>query len=226
MAKVKDPFGAREARGSVGGIVSSRNSMGQYFRCKASPVQPRTAEQQARRYDFQKLVREFQDLTQAQIEEWALFAANWTITDCFGDQITTTALNWYIALNSRLMAIGVASQSTPPLNPDATYTPTIDIDQDVNSGGDIEMTYSPAPTGNERIWVMYTGNLPKSSLFTKKSMRLRTKVASTDASPHTLIQYADLSYGDSLIQFLVFGVDDEGRATPRLRDTVYPVSVS
>ena len=137
-----------------------------------------------------------------------------------------TGLNWYQSLNARLKAIDVASASAPPVNPNANYTPALSVAQDIASGGDIELTYDVAPVGNERIWCMWSNNLPKSSLFAKKSIRLRDKVDSGDSSPFTLISYADLSYGDSLVQFLIFAVDTAGRATPRQRFTVYPVSVS
>jgi len=225
MAKVKDPFGAREARGSVGGITASRNTMGQYLRCKASPVQPRTAAQQERRYDFQKLVREFQSLTAAGIQEWIDFASAWPVLDKFGDSISVTALNWYITLNARLMAAGVASQTAPPLNPNADYTPSLSVAQDVAGGGDIELTFSPAPSTTQRIWLFKTQSLPQSSQFAKKSLRLFGKYSSADSSPVTVVDYADLSPGDSLVQFKVFAVDTHGRSTPQQRFTVYPVSV-
>jgi len=173
VAKVKDPFGAREARGSVGGITASRNSMGQYLRCKASPVQPRSPAQQQRRYTFQKLNRAFQNLTAAQIESWNDFASSWPVTDAFGDAISITGMNWYIALNSRLDAINVSLQTTPPLNPNPSFNPVISIFQNVSTGN-IQFSMNLSLPENNAVWLQYSDNLPKTSLFAKKSLKQRT----------------------------------------------------
>lgn len=225
MAKVKDPFGAREARGSVGGMTASRNTMGQYLRSKASPVQPRSTAQQTQRYLFQRMVRAFQNLTAARIQMWVDFAAAWPVTDGFGDSIHLTGQNWFVAFSTRLERASVSLNYEPPLNPNPSYTPTYTLYQNTTDDGDIKIgQINPTLSGDNRLWVFYTGNHPLSSRFAKKDMRLRTMLDSTVSNPHELIQYASLSPDDSVRQFEIFAVDSAGRATPVQRHNIFPVT--
>lgn len=224
MAKVKDPFGARDARGSVGGITATQNSMGKVLKSKTSPVQPRTATQQARRYTLQKLTRLFQNLSPVHIQNWIDFASNWPVTDVFGDSITITGMNWYVALNSRLDSLGVSLHLDPPLNPNPSYNPEITFQQHVSTG-DITIQFSVSIPDGGAIWVQYSNNLPRTSLFAKKSLKQRAILDYHTSLTHTLIDYSLLSPDDSLVQFTAFAVDEFGRATPKIRDTVYPLTV-
>lgn len=223
MAKVLDPFGAREARGSVGGITASRNKAGQYLRINASPVQPRTSSVQAKRYAFQKLVREFNDLSVVNIDAWNDFGRDWTVTDAFGNSINNTGLDWYMALNTRLNAMGVTSISTPPLNPNPSYNPTISIAQE-SADSWIEATMSGFSIADSGVFIEWSNNLPRSRRFAQKSLRLRRIVTLGDVSPLTLIASSLLSMDDSVVQFRITAVDSKGRGTPALRQDVYPVS--
>lgn len=226
MAKVKNPFLSVDARGSVNGMTASRSRSGQIMKAKSSPVQPRTQSQQSRRYTFARLNRQFQSLTDEQIQAWNDFASNWTVTDKFGDAIKITGLNWFEALNSRLDAIKVSLQSTPPLNPNSTFNAYVSIFQDTASTGNIyyRFTGTVSLPGNWAVWLGYSSNLPLTSQFKKKSLKLREIITTPSFSNVTLISHSDLSYGDSLRQFEWFGVDDNGRATPRQRVTIYPVN--
>jgi hypothetical protein len=223
MAKVKNPFLSSEARGSVGGMTASRNTMGAYMRAKASPVQPRSESQQKRRYALQKLTREYQDLTSIQIGNWNDFASNWPVTDVFGDSISITGLDWYVSLNSRLAAINATSLSVPPLNPNSTFNTTVSIFQHVSTGN-IMMNLSGSIAVGAAIWLSYSSNLPKSSTFTKKSCKLRTIFESSVSLTETLILYSALSPDDSVVQFKFQGIDEYGRSTPVQKKNVYPVT--
>jgi hypothetical protein len=223
MAKVKNPFLSSEARGSVGGMTASRNTMGAYMRAKASPVQPRSESQQKRRYALQKLTREYQDLSSVQIGNWNDFASNWPITDVFGDSISITGLDWYVSLNSRLAALGVASNLIPPLNPNTTFNTTVSIFQNVSTGN-IMMSLTGSLIPGSAIWMSYSSNLPKSSIFTKKSCKLRTIYDSSVSLAESLIAYNLLSPDDSVVQFKFIGVDPEGRATPVQKKNIFPAT--
>lgn len=223
VAKVISPLGAAEARGSVAGVTYSRNTMGLYARAKASPVQPRTNAQQEARWIFQRLVREFQDLTTAQITLWVDFAANWTRKDAFGNDIHVTALNWYQTFNARRLR-WFPSLPTPPLNPNTNYVPVITVQQEVVIAGDITITYAPAPVVAEVIWCYWGGNNPRSARFAKKDIRFRAHVTWADASPKVLIPYAELSPDDSVRQVKIVPVDTFGRAGVAQTFLVYPVT--
>jgi hypothetical protein len=224
MALVKDPFGAREARGSVGGITASRNRSGAYFRSKASPVQPRSSAQQARRVTLQFLNRQFLDLTPSQQSAWNDFAQTWTKPNVFGDATLRTGLNWFVAFNSRLNAVGVSISTTPPLNPEPVFSAAVSIFQHVSTGN-IMATFTSSMPANNWLWLQWSGNLPTSSQFKKKSLKQRKILSGPQSGTVTLIAYNQLSPDDSLRQIEYFGVDSAGRGTPRSRVTIYPVTV-
>lgn len=226
MAKCKNPFLSVDARGSVAGMVASRSRSGQIMKAKSSPVQPRSQAQQSRRYTFAKLNRNFQDLTVAQVAEWNDFAATWTVPDSFGDAIKLTGLNWFEALNARLDAIKVTLLDVPPLNPNTNFNAYVSIFQDTVSSGNIyyRFTGTVSLPGNWSVWMGYSSNLPITSQFKKKSLRLREIITTASFSQVTLIGAGSLDYDASLRQFEWFGVDDYGRSTPTQRVTIYPVT--
>lgn len=213
MAKVLNPFFAGEARGSVGSITASRNRSGAIIRQNASPVQPRTNSQQSIRYNLQTLINEFQNLTSSQITDWNDFAAANPVTDVFGNSILLSGENWYVRLNSRLLEIGQSSQSTPPATANSDYTPTLSMA--ISSSG-IWLTYGTAMSGNQRIWVQYSGNVPLSRNFLSKDTRQRSKLSSSDSSPQLIVADASLLTGTQR-HLTAFAVDANGRATPKQR---------
>lgn len=226
MAKVKNPFLSVDARGSVAGMTASQSRSGKIMKAKALPVQPRSQSQQSRRYKFANINRNFQDMTVAQISSWNDFAANWTVTDSFGDAIHITGLNWFEALNSRRLLLGISVAYTPPLNPNTDFNAYISIYQDAVSTGNIfyKFTGNVSLPGNWGVLMSYSSNLPLSSQFKKKSLKLRSVINSYIATQVTLISHSLLSYDNSLVQFEWQGVDGYGRATPVQRVTVYPVT--
>lgn len=222
MAKILDPFGAREARGSVGGITASKGRFGQILRAKRSPVQPRSHDQQQKRFLLQSLVQHFITLDQTYITAWNDFAKNWTVTDSLGQSIHLTGLNWFIALNSRLVTLSSTPHDAPPLNPNCAYNPVI-LAQQAAGGDPITITFDTVPTAWQAIWCRWSDALPKTSSFKKKSLRQRLIIRSTDTSPKTAILYANLIPTISRYQFELFSVDEYGRAGAIQRFDVYPV---
>lgn len=89
-----------KASGSMGGITASRNKGGQYFRGRATPVNPNSPRQQAVRSFMSQLSVLWQDvLTAAQRAGWAAYAENVPVINRIGDQIFLTGLNHYIRSN-------------------------------------------------------------------------------------------------------------------------------
>ena len=226
MAVVRDPFGARQASGSVGGITAGRSAAGWIERAKGFCVDPRTIAQTQHRLRVQHLSREYQDLTEGQIDEWVDFARLWTVPGKLGYKIHITGLNWYVRLNIWLNRLVQPSIGTPPVNPNCDYNPWMEVTQDLTSGGNIDLDYNPSPVGNERIWYAYSPNMPKSSRSPKMRVLTTWDIDSTDSSPYELVPYAELSHGDSLVQVFAWAVDSVGRAGARRLWLIYPVSIS
>jgi len=220
MAKVKDPFGAREARGSVGGITASRNTSGQILRCKASPVQPRTNSQTTIRAAMQRMTYKYQSLSAENIILWQDFASNWPVTDVFGDSITLSGMNWFVALNSRLDYLGKAIQEQPPLTPNCDIDLSGSIFNDVSTSSIMMSLSGTLPSGGA-LWISYSSELPLSSNFKKKSLKLRKTFSNQEGPTITLIDGTDILFGGtSRIQFEHFFTDSKGRSTPVVRTNI------
>jgi hypothetical protein len=166
--------------------------------------------------------RVFLDITIAQQDSWQDFANTWTVTDVFGQQRKLAAINWFVALNTRLATIGTTPGLTPPLNPNSIFNPTISISQSGGAGGDIIMGMSVSISADQAVWVQWSGNIPKSRNFLSGSVRQRVIFTQGDGSPQTLIDGADLIADTSVRQFTAFAVDENGRSTPTVRQNVFP----
>jgi len=219
MAVVQQPFGAVQASGSVAGMTALITRSGQILRQRRRPVQPRTSSVQDVRYNFASFNRMFQSLTAEEIQAWNDFGATWTIPGKLGSNIKVTGLNWFINFSVRLQKIGVTPPTAPPLNPNSDYFPELSVAL-TGSPASINLTISPLPTGDETIWVYYTGFLPLSSRFQKGSIRLRQIITSSATSPVTLIAAADIPNENCRVQFKFVAVDGSGRATPPLNQYV------
>jgi hypothetical protein len=87
---------AIDARGSVGGIVFSRNASGNYVRARITPVNPQSARQDAIRAIWAEVSQKwFSLLTDAQRSEWAVYAANVPTTNKLGQVINLSGFNMF-----------------------------------------------------------------------------------------------------------------------------------
>lgn len=85
------------ASGSLGGIVASRNSFGQYLRRKAVPVNPASARQLVIRDALIAAVNNWTGiLTPLQRSAWAAYANNVPVTDALGNAINLGGQQMYI----------------------------------------------------------------------------------------------------------------------------------
>jgi hypothetical protein len=115
MAKVTAPLHSSEARGRMGGLVYNTFRGMATVKAKHAPAQPRSPLQLAVRARAVDLARAWAD--NAYQANWNAYAAAHPYLDGMGLTIRATGLNWYIALNSRLLALGVAAVETPPADP-------------------------------------------------------------------------------------------------------------
>jgi hypothetical protein len=94
--------------GSIGGITYAHNAGGMYARGRATPTDPNTARQQnVRGYMSDLNVRWNNTLTQTQRDEWALYAANVTLLNAFGDPINVSGIAMYQRSNVLRLQFGL-----------------------------------------------------------------------------------------------------------------------
>lgn len=104
-----------QGSGSIGGLTASHNRGGMYFRGRSMPTNPNTLQQQAVRNAVTQLsTRWGNELTEAQRQGWAEYAAQVTVRDILGDERLLTALQWYVACNSLRLQASVAIVDAAP----------------------------------------------------------------------------------------------------------------
>lgn len=224
MALTINPFHSGQASGKVGSLVAGRNRTGAYIRQNAKPVQPRTPTQTLVRYDFTRVSDAFLNLSTTHIDEWNDFGDNYTVPNKLGQATTITGRNWFIALNSRLLRLGVSVALSPPLNPEPSFLPNVSIAQ-VGASTAINFGTSITLAANQSVWIYATNALLKTRRFKAGSMRLLTLFAAvTKAISIQLKTVLSDQMNESSFQFETRSVDEFGRATAPLRFTVFPAS--
>lgn len=93
--------------GSVAGLTASHNAGGTYFRERATPTNPASAQQVAVRNAMNSLVARWVDtLTQTQRDAWQTYADNVTLINRIGDAINVPALSMYVRSNVARLQTG------------------------------------------------------------------------------------------------------------------------
>lgn len=212
MAKIK--FGAmvNDARGSVDGIVYSKNQYGGYARVKTSPVQPRSNYQVAARAIFGALSTAYSNtLSDAQRAAWKLFAANNPTTDVFGNSQTLTALAMFQSVNAVLGHAGEVMILDPPANMDVTalLTATVTATAAVPT---LSIAFTATPLGADHaLYVYATEPLPGGVSFIQNRLKFLGAGPAADASPSSFLTEYNARYGNLIagqkIGFLVCTVN-------------------
>lgn len=107
MALVKFGPGILDARGSVGGVVFSKNSSGSYMKARTKPVNPNTARQVAVKAAMAFLTTRWsQTLTAVQRTAWNLYASSVAMPNKLGEAIFNSGFNHYIRSNLIAKLVG------------------------------------------------------------------------------------------------------------------------
>jgi hypothetical protein len=134
-----------EIRGSVNGVTYARNRYGLYARSKASPVQPRSPAQTARRAQLTVLSQRWRTLSENNRAEWRALADELTRSDALGLTYRLSGLQAYLQMNLWRALLGLAPQDNPPPQLDAPAPITIgDISYDADTNV-INIEFTPAP---------------------------------------------------------------------------------
>lgn len=121
-------------RGTLGGTIFSANKAGPFCRPWNNTTNPRTAPQQVDRAYMSAHASEWEDLTQAQRDDWDTYAAAAAqeLTNSLGETYYASGFNWYCRINQHLLLAGrsrrdtyptVAAPAAPTVNTCYCYTP-------------------------------------------------------------------------------------------------------
>ena len=101
--------------GSIGGFTWSHGPGGQYIRARVTPTNPQTSFQNAVRIALAALnVVWIETLTQAERDDWAVYAANTPLLNPFGEPKNVSALNMYQRANVSRLQAGLARRDVAP----------------------------------------------------------------------------------------------------------------
>lgn len=116
MASVLFGVGVAQMRGSVGGVVFSRNHFGAYTRNRVTPINPNTARQVVVRAALAFLTARWSEtVTQIQRDAWDLYGANVQMLNRLGQAIFLTGFNHYLRSNIILKSQGLALVDAGPV---------------------------------------------------------------------------------------------------------------
>lgn len=103
--------------GSMGAVTASHNRAGQYLRNRRTPVSPtRTPKQGIQRGRFGSVSAAWQSLAGDVQSAWTAFAAGYPVVDSLGQSIVLTGHQYFVGVNSALLAAGQAIINTVPTN--------------------------------------------------------------------------------------------------------------
>lgn len=131
--------------GSMGDVVFSHNKGGAYVRRRAIPTNPTTGKQTLARSALSGLSSRWQDLSDAQRQEWTMWAEGHPVTNRAGMAVTLTGQQAYIACNARLSQCGGTVLDSCPL----TNTPS-----------DLDTVTVGAVAATDVFTVTFTGTVP------------------------------------------------------------------
>ena len=110
--------------GSQAGTTASHNRAGQYLRNRRAPVSPtRTPKQSVARARFGSASALWQTLPAPLQNAWTAFAAAYPVVDSLGQSVTLTGQQYFVGIQSQLLAVGQPTNTAVPNN---TTIPPID----------------------------------------------------------------------------------------------------
>lgn len=170
MAKLKFGMVVTEGRGKIGGHVLSRNRGGAYVRTKVTPTNPQTASQVNVRASIASLASSWRGLTAAQRASWNAAVGDYSKTDIFGDKLTPSGFNLYMALNQNLYNVGVAAISVPPIPTAVTSFTTMSIVLDNSDQSAVASVAATIPA-TEAVIMFATPGISAGKTYVKNEFR-------------------------------------------------------
>ena len=178
MAKVILPLMSEAARGKFGGSIFNQWRSIQYAKRWASPTNPGTPAQLARRAALTTFTRSWATLTNLQREAWTNWAEQHLRTDWTGKPLRITGQNAYISCNARIAILKGSAITTPPAVSAPVAIDTLVIAQPGATTTAITANWTGPATGNESI--VFWGEGPIS--FGREPSRVRAKIISVQSS--------------------------------------------
>lgn len=187
--------------GSFRGDTSSRNRFGQYYRNRATPVQPRTPAQLNQRARMATNAAAWRALTDAQRAGWASLGAAITRTDSLGQTYSLNGFGAYCSVNNNRLIVGDAALSAAPaiVTPVDIATATVTLTAAAFS---VAYTATPLPA-NTRLLVFCSPQRSQGVNF-EGDYRLIQFTAAAAASPVNVLAAYTAKFGVPVVGNRIF----------------------
>ncbi len=167
--------------GSQAGTTASRNRYGQYYRTRATPVNPKTPSQGLTRSNFAFGATGWRGLTDAQREAWQSFAADHPKTNSLGQTIVLTGSCCFTGANSLQRRLGLLTAITdPPLISGIPAVPVITIT--ATGPGTLSLAFTGAPAAGD-YWQIEAGAPVSQGVQFYNNYKFLTAADSTSTTP-------------------------------------------
>lgn len=170
--------------GSQAGTTASRNRFGQYFRTRAIPVNPSTAQQLVMRARMSTNAAGWRAITEAQRAGWEALGLMISRTDALGQAYTLNGFMAYCSVNNNKLDAGDAVVADAPaiVTPADLATVTITLTAVALS---VAYTATPLAAG-VRLFIFASPQKSAGRSF-NGDYRLIAVTAAAAASPHNLL---------------------------------------
>jgi hypothetical protein len=187
--------------GSYQGMTASRNRFGQYFRSRATPVNPATTFQLNVRARLANNAAAWRDLTSAQRAGWLSLGLQMVRTDSLGSSYDLNGFLAYCSVNNNKVAAGDAVVADAPalVTPGTllTLTPTLTA-----AAFSLAYTATPLAAGN-RAFIFCSPQMSAGRKF-NGDYRLIQVTAAAAASPANILAAYTARFGVPVVGNQVF----------------------
>lgn len=187
--------------GSYQGLTASRNRFGQYFRSRATPVQPRTVAQLNQRARMTTNAAAWRGLTGAQRAGWADLGLSISRTDSLGQTYTMNGFMAFCSVNNNKLDAGDASLTDAPsiVTPVDLLTAAVTLTAAAFS---IAYTATPLAAG-VRLFIWVSPQRSAGVSF-NGDYRLLTVTAAAAASPANILAAYTAKFGVPVVGNRIF----------------------
>lgn len=187
--------------GSYQGMTASRNRFGQYFRTRASPVQPRTVAQLNQRARMTTNAAGWRAITGSQRAGWLGLGLAISRTDALGQTYTLNGFMAYCSVNNNKLDAGDAAVSDAPaiVTPSDLTTATITLTAAAFS---VAYTATPLAAG-VRLFIWVSPQRSAGVSF-NGDYRLLTVTAAAAASPANILAAYTAKFGVPVVGNRIF----------------------
>lgn len=222
MAKFTPGPLAGQISGSVAGNCFSHNRYGPYIRNKTIPTISTTSYAMAAKNRMTSVSQQWQALTAAQQAAWNAWAQTNPVSDTLGNPQILTGHTCYVRINNRLVTMGIAPVTDPPLAaaPDALLTLTLSAD--IGAGGfDLAFTATPLdPADVLAVWACVLDSAGIS--YVKNRLRLVgfsgvAQISPWDPQTQIEVRFGTLIVGQTVVIEAQIWDSVTGQVSQRLR---------